>query len=431
MDPSNAPNQPIQFLFREQCTNNLLSDILGKTASHNTPHNRLAINIVCAVVAITFLTLAVFGTYTRKITTKGILSTGQRTAHATATLNGVIEGILVRENESVLVGQPLIKISKESISDKGSTYTLTSEEIEEQIRLVNMKNNTTKAKHSQEALELIQKEKELSKQIIALQSEIALQRKLVRNRQESLHKYELLSSDGAASLISRDDAQNEYLETAITLHQSNQKLEQLKFDLESIPLKSKVMKHTQEIAISELTNELLTLRRELISNEGSKITYIASPISGSISAINGAVGQSVSPGAILASIHPSDSRLEAELYVPPEGIGFIEKTQQANIRISAFPFQKFGVIRGKVTNVSYTPYKSSEMPIQTTEITDPNKTYYKVNVAIEKQYITANGGKKALKPGLVVEADLLLEERKLYEWLFAPLYSFTKKHLQE
>lgn len=40
------------------------------------------------------------------------------------------------------------------------------------------------------------------------------------------------------------------------------------------------------------------------------------------------------------------------------------------------------------------------------------------------QAVTAYGKPKPFRPGMVLEADMLSERRKLYEWLLEPLYSF-------
>jgi membrane fusion protein len=189
------------------------------------------------------------------------------------------------------------------------------------------------------------------------------------------------------------------------------------------------LRTASEITLAGLDHELVQLKRELLSNEASKGMDIVASIAGTISAINTSVGQSVSLGATLTSAYPTESKLQAFLYIPPEGVGFIERGQSANIRVSAFPFQKFGGISGTVMAVSQTPYQSGELPAQLTDAIEANRTYYRSIVKFENQTIESNGRKKNLRPGMVVEADLMLEKRKLYEWLLAPLYAYTKKHI--
>jgi membrane fusion protein len=50
-----------------------------------------------------------------------------------------------------------------------------------------------------------------------------------------------------------------------------------------------------------------------------------------------------------------------------------------------------------------------------------------VLVEIERQAITAYGKAEPLRPGMLVDADILGEKRKLYEWVLEPLYSVQGK----
>ena len=61
------------------------------------------------------------------------------------------------------------------------------------------------------------------------------------------------------------------------------------------------------------------------------------------------------------------------------------------------------------------------------EILDNNRTYYKTIIKLNNQHIGVNGEHRDLKPGLVVEVDVVLDSRRIYEWLLDPIYSFTKK----
>jgi membrane fusion protein len=48
-----------------------------------------------------------------------------------------------------------------------------------------------------------------------------------------------------------------------------------------------------------------------------------------------------------------------------------------------------------------------------------------VLVTLAEQSVRAYGTPEALRPGMRVEADILGERRKLYEWLLEPLFSLT------
>ena len=53
--------------------------------------------------------------------------------------------------------------------------------------------------------------------------------------------------------------------------------------------------------------------------------------------------------------------------------------------------------------------------------------FYRVTVSLARQAITAYGKPEAVKPGMLVDADVLGEQRTLAEWIFEPLYSLGGK----
>ena len=46
---------------------------------------------------------------------------------------------------------------------------------------------------------------------------------------------------------------------------------------------------------------------------------------------------------------------------------------------------------------------------------------------LPRQYITAYGRHENLKPGMLLDADIMGEKRRLIEWLVEPLYSVAGK----
>ena len=57
----------------------------------------------------------------------------------------------------------------------------------------------------------------------------------------------------------------------------------------------------------------------------------------------------------------------------------------------------------------------------------PNESVYLVKVKPEKQTVKVYGEEKPLQMGMALEADILNERKKLYEWVLDPLYSITGK----
>ena len=117
--------------------------------------------------------------------------------------------------------------------------------------------------------------------------------------------------------------------------------------------------------------------------------------------------------------------LQAHLYAPSHTAGFVRPGQTVYLRYAAYPYQKFGLYAGRITAVSSTPFAPNELPPnlaqQLLSQAGSNQALYRINVQLADQSIRAYGEDVALKPGLTLEADVLQERRKVWEWVLEPV----------
>jgi membrane fusion protein len=52
---------------------------------------------------------------------------------------------------------------------------------------------------------------------------------------------------------------------------------------------------------------------------------------------------------------------------------------------------------------------------------------YRVDVGLDTQVVSALGQDFALRPGMLVNADLLLEKRTIFEWVFEPVLKLKER----
>ncbi|HEX7060805.1 MAG TPA: HlyD family efflux transporter periplasmic adaptor subunit [Woeseiaceae bacterium] len=182
-----------------------------------------------------------------------------------------------------------------------------------------------------------------------------------------------------------------------------------------------------EVRASEHAAELARLEEERIAIEAAGEVLVASPVDGVVVSAIAQAGQAVAAGQPLLSVLPDGSTLQAELFVPSMAVGFVAAGDRVLLRYPAFPHEKFGPRYGTVVNVS----ESALEPVALAALTGgavaggPAGAPYRVTVALDEQFVLAYGEQHALLPGMRVEADLVGERRKLYEWLLEPLYSVT------
>jgi membrane fusion protein len=97
------------------------------------------------------------------------------------------------------------------------------------------------------------------------------------------------------------------------------------------------------------------------------------------------------------------------------------------LHYQAFPYQKFGVQHGRVASVS----RSALTPREVTALVgqeSPKESLYRVDVTLASQTINAYGREEILKPSMALDADLLLDRRRVIEWIFEPLYGMGRRY---
>ncbi len=170
---------------------------------------------------------------------------------------------------------------------------------------------------------------------------------------------------------------------------------------------------------SQLKRNIEELQQQLTESEVRREVQVRADQAGKVAGIVVNPGQSVTPGQRMASLLPSGSALEAELYAPTRAAGFVRPGTEVLVRYDAFPYQKFGMFRGKVREVSLNAIPSNELARSGTE------PVYRIRVQLDAQHVAAAGGSHALKPGMQLSASLVLERRTLAEWVLAPLYGMA------
>jgi membrane fusion protein len=178
----------------------------------------------------------------------------------------------------------------------------------------------------------------------------------------------------------------------------------------------------QQAVDASYQRDLAQLEQERVQTQAQGTLAINAPVTGVIATQMVKPGQAVQAGQPLMSLLPGDGKLEVELLVPSRAIGFIQPGDKVLLRFQAFPYQKFGHQTGKVERISRSALSANELG--SNQQTEP---FYRVTVALAKQSVTAYGKAEGLKPGMLLDADILGKKRRLIEWVFEPLYSIKGK----
>ena len=320
-------------------------------------------------------------------------------------------------------GDTLFVMSSERRSSSvGDTQATVSKELQQRLQALRDERQLVSKVAEQEHRAALSKARLLGEEVARIYDLIELQQKRVQFATEDMASNRRLADQG---YVTKDQARN----YEVTVIEQSGRLNSLKRDLiagkrelgeqraiaDTLPDKARNQ-------VGEIEQNMANVQRDLIENEVRRQFIVTAPQDGVASIVNGDVGQTFDASRPLVSIIPSNSILRAHLYVDSGSIGFIEPGQKALLRIEAFPYQKFGHVRALVLSVSKTAAPSGEL----LGYANPGGTgdfLYEVVLALEAQSLSAFGASHALQPGMQLQATIMLDRRRLFEWILEPLYT--------
>lgn len=169
----------------------------------------------------------------------------------------------------------------------------------------------------------------------------------------------------------------------------------------------------QELA--EKQKQITQLRAEVdqvkFKNTKQKIT---APCDGHVDKIfMQTIGGVVQPAQQLISVTPVDVPLLIKAKVLNKDIGFVKEGMDVKIKIDTFSFQKYGLLEGKVINVS----KSSIMDEKLGPV-------YEVFVKPLQTKLVVEGKEETISSGMSAAAEIKTGKRRIIEFFIYPLVKY-------
>jgi membrane fusion protein len=390
------------------------------------------ITVIAAVFATTILIFLIFGTYTQRITVPGqlVLNTGLVKVYTPQ--SGIVLRKYVTEGEQVKQGAPLYMISSErQSSTQGDTQAAITRQLASRQTSLNEEITKTRSLHANDRNALVEKIRGLKSELSIINDQINEQQHRIALAQENLARYKTLLDQDYISKEQLQEKQADLLDQMNRFRSLERDRTNIRLDLgaQQNELASLPMKQQNERAQIERT--LASTEQELSENEAKRRLIISAPEAGIATVINAESGQTVEANKPLVSIIPEHAILQARLYVPSKAIGFIKQGNNVLLRFQAYPYQKFGHAKGTVKSISRTTLPPGELTnivnIAANTAMTSNESVYLITVNLANQSINAYGKPQALQTGMLLDADILQETRKLYEWVLSPLYSLTGK----
>ncbi|MBO4314016.1 MAG: HlyD family type I secretion periplasmic adaptor subunit [Desulfovibrio sp.] len=182
----------------------------------------------------------------------------------------------------------------------------------------------------------------------------------------------------------------------------------------------------QRAAITEEINkrrlELSTLGETLAAG-GDRVTRteLRSPVRGTVKQIYiNSVGGVVKPGESIMDIVPLDDTLLVEARVSPKDVAFLRPGQEAIVKISAYDFNIYGGLEGKLESISADTIEDRK-----------GEYHYLVKVRTLKTNIVYHNEVLPIIPGMLVTADILIGKKTVLDYLLKPILRARQNALRE
>jgi membrane fusion protein len=264
---------------------------------------------------------------------------------------------------------------------------------------------------------------DMRRELDAMAVEADLQRQRLVLAQEAQTQYESLRNDNFVSSAQVRAKAEEVLGVKAQLQSLERQRAGRLREITALLAQRRELPLRTQTAQGEIDRDLSALAQQSAENEARQRIVVRAPEDGVVSGVLAAPGQNVTPAVALASLLPADARLQAQLFAPSSAIGFVRANQTVQLRYQAFPYQKFGHQAGAVAQVSRAPLQAAELaglPLSAA-VGASGEPLYRIIVTLDRQSVSAYGQAQALSPGMQLEADVLLDRRRLIEWLFEPV----------
>lgn len=409
-------------LFRAEAIQHQERDWLG-SVQLTRPVSLAVLTVFAVLVAAVVATCLVLGEYTRKARVTGYLVPDRGLIRLMPPQPATVVESHVAEGRSVHLGDVLFVLAVGQATRSGDTQAAVQGSLASRERSLHAAARQRVLLEQNQLAAIDRQIGELQREHESMQSEADLQRQRLALADQALAQYESLQRDNFISSAQVRTKAEDVLNVKAQLQGLERQRAGRLREIAALQSQRREMPMRALAAQGEIDRDLANLAQQSAENEARQRIVVRAPQDGVISGVLAAPGQTVTPSVALASLLPTDAKLQAQLFAPSSAVGFVRPNQTVQLRYQAFPYQKFGHQAGQVVQVSRSPLQPSDLagtalPAAAGAGGEP---LYRITVALDRQSVSAYGQAQALSPGMQLEADVLLDRRRLIEWLFEPV----------
>ncbi|MDH6058503.1 HlyD family efflux transporter periplasmic adaptor subunit [Umezakia ovalisporum] len=305
--------------------------------------------------------------------------------------------------------------------------------------------------------------KQVQQQIEIAQNDLQAAKNRLSIDSRQVSRFEKLVSDGAVSVNQVDQLKKEeqeskrlYAKAQSDVKQAELRLEeemtryqttmnQLKSDIEQAKHKLAgeensyqsllqagklaILKYQEQL--KELETQIANLQAEIAQTNGKIASInlqiqqrvVRSPVDGIIFELPVTKsGEVVQVGQRIADIAPQNTEMVLKANMPIQDSGFLKVGMPVKIKFDAYSFQEYGIVQGKVARIS----PDSKI----TQTPQGNIETYELEITLEQKYIQSGTKRIPLTPGQTANAEIIVRQRRVIDFVLDPFKKLHKNGLE-
>ena len=237
---------------------------------------------------------------------------------------------------------------------------------------------------------------------------------------EQERAFERLAKEGYAGKLMSGQRQRERMELEQDLRAQEHRVESARATIQQA--ERRVAQLTANYN-AQLRTERIEAERERsrLAQEAEKLRHrqaqaeLRAPVDGLVKDLaTHTAGSVLAPGAVLMTVVPEGEALLAEVWLQNQDVGFVRAGQPVKLKLATFPFQRYGMLEGRVLQISA---DASERSVEAGRAV----LAYRALVELGSQELRAAEARHALLAGMQLSAEIRLAERTVLEYLLSPV----------
>ena len=409
----------------------------------DSPESPLGLFTFWTIVALIIITISwlIIGKVDVVVTARGIVIPDGEVKIIQPLDIGSIRQILVKEGDFVRKGQVLMEIDPSTTEPALESSKENHKNIQLEIKRLNAQANDlpflppapTESATTQNEL-YTSSVSSLNEQLKAKQEDLNSTQEEIKSAQTEQANYiNLLNASLERELRLKKVidiiAKDEYIKEVNNIQSYRTEAAKLKFKIQQLSYKklqlNNEISYIRQNFKAQTLNELADKQKQEIQIKSdveqfefrNKKQNIISPVDGYVDKLLiHTIGGVVTPAEKLISITPSNTPLLIKATVLNQDIGFVKEKMPVQLKIDTFSFQKYGLLKGVVKNVSKSSIQDEKLgPV------------YEIYVTPLEQTLVVEGKREKITPGMSLSTEVKVGKRRIIEFFIYPLIKYLNE----